>query len=82
MKRALLIVVAILVCCPMGSLGQGIPSTPITLTEKITSLGGVWIYDPSKGVDGSCDLEWPDGSLSSTGCSYRRVIVYQRQEQP
>ena len=171
MKRAVLIGVAILVYCPMGSFGQGIRSTPITLTEKITSLGGVWIYDPSKGVRGSCDLadqadrtirisvspkgvnveserlkmllpldgspvtvrdktvataaldagwlattvrviapmnrgatnvhrdvyvvnrdgeltiwrnftvEWPDGSLSSTACSYRRVVVYQRQKQ-
>lgn len=163
----------------MGSFGQGIPSTPITLTDKITSLDGVWKYDPSKGVRGSCDLadqndrtirigvspqgvsieserikallpldgspvtvrdktvataaleagwlaitirvvapnnrgatnvhrgvyvvsrdpdrrdpgprevltiwrnftiEWPDGSLSSTECSYRHVVVYQRQE--
>jgi hypothetical protein len=170
MKRAILIVVAILACCPMASFGQGIRSTPITLTEKITSLGGVWIYDPSKGVHGNCDLadqadrmirisvspqgvnveserskmllpldgspvtvkdktvataaldagwlvttvrviapmnrgatnvqrdvyivshgeltiwrnftvEWPDGSLSSTACSYRQVVVYQRQKQ-
>src|SRR5678809_374366 len=171
MKRAVLIVIAILVCRPMGSFGQGISSTPITLTEKITSLGGVWIYDPTKGLRGSCDLadqndrimrisispqgvnvesdrskmllpldgspvtlkdktvataaldagwlaatvrvmapmkrgatnvhrdvyivshgeltfwrnftvEWPDGSLSSTACSYRQVVVYQRQMQP
>jgi hypothetical protein len=171
MKRAVLIVVAIVVCCPIGSSGQGIRSTPITLTEKITSLGGVWIYDPTKGVRGSCDVddqddriirisvspqgvnvesdrsrmilpldgspvtvkdktvataaldagwlattvrviapvnrgatnvhrdvyivshgeltvwrdftvEWPDGSLSSTACSYRQVVVYQRQQQP
>jgi hypothetical protein len=27
-------------------------------------------------------IEWPDGSLSSTACSYRRVLVYQRQKQP
>jgi hypothetical protein len=167
-KRAVLVVVAIVVCCPIGSSGQGIRSTPITLTEKITSLGGVWIYDPTKGVRGSCELadqndriirisvspqgvnvesdrsklllpldgspvtvrdktvataaldagwlattvrviapmdrgatnvhrdvyivnrgeltiwrdftvEWPDGSLSSTACSYRQVVVYQRQ---
>jgi hypothetical protein len=171
MKRAAPIVVAIVVCSAMRPSGQGIPSTPITLTEKITSLGGVWIYDPAKGVRGSCDLadqadrmirisvspqgvsiesersrmllpldgspvtvrdktvataaldagwlattvrviapnnrgatnvhrdvyivsrgeltiwrsftiEWPDGSLSSTVCSYRRVLVYQRQKQP
>ena len=56
MKRAVLIVIAILVCLPTGSFGQGISSTPITLTEKITSLGGVWIYDPTKGLRGSCDL--------------------------
>jgi len=169
MKRALLIVVAVLLCCPMGSFGQGTPSTPIALTDKITSLDGVWIYDPAKGVRGSCDLadqndriirigvspqgvnveserlkkllpldgspvtvkdktvataaldagwlaitirvvapmnrgatnvhrdvyvvsrdqltvwrnftiEWPDGSLSSTECSYRQVLVYQRQK--
>ena len=27
-------------------------------------------------------VEWPDGSLSSTACSYRQVVVYQRQMQP
>lgn len=27
-------------------------------------------------------IEWPDGSLSSTVCSYREVLVYQRQRQP
>jgi hypothetical protein len=178
MKRAVLIVVAVLLC-PMGSFGQGIPSTPVTLTDTITSLDGVWKYDPSKGVRGSCDLadqndrmigirisaqgvgiesdrikallpldgspvtvrdrtvataaleagwlaitirvvapnnrgatnvhrdvyvvgrdpdrrdpgprevltiwrnftiEWPDGSLSSTECSYRQVVVYQREK--
>jgi hypothetical protein len=171
MKRAVLVVVAVLVCCPMRAFGQGIRSTPIALTDKITSLDGVWIYDPTKGVHGSCDLvdqndriirigvspqgvnvesgrpkallpldgspvtvrdntvataaldagwlaitirviapmnrgatnvhrdvyivshddltiwrnftiEWPDGSLSSTACSYREVLVYQRQKQP
>src|SRR5688572_13179975 len=171
MKRAVLVVVAGLVFCPLPSFGQGVPSTPITLTEKITSLDGVWIYDPTKGVRGSCNLadqndrvirisvspqgvnvesgrltkllpldgspvtvrdktvasaaldagwlaitirvvapmnrgatnvhrdvyivshgeltiwrnfttEWPDGSLSSTACSYRQVVVYQRQKQP
>ena len=25
-------------------------------------------------------IEWPDGSLSSTECSYRQVLVYQRQK--
>ena len=169
MRRAVFVVVAVLVCCPVGSFGQGIPSTPIALTEKITSLDGVWIYDPTKGVRGSCNLadqndriirisvspqgvnvesgrltkllpldgrpvtvkdrtvataaldagwlaitirvvapnnrgatnvnrdvyvvtgdelaiwrnftiEWPDGSLSSTDCSYRQVVVYQRQK--
>jgi hypothetical protein len=170
MKRAVLIVVAVFGCCPMESLGQGIPSTPIILTDKITSLEGVWIYQPTKGVHGSCDLadqndrtirigvspqgvrfesdrlktllpldgtpvklrdtavaaaaldagwlaittrvvapnnrgatnvhrsvyivshgeltvwlnstvEWPDGSLGSPVCSYRQVLVYQRQSQ-
>ena len=56
MRRALFGVVAVLVCCPMGSFGQGVPSTPIALTEKITSLDGVWIYDPTRGVRGSCNL--------------------------
>jgi hypothetical protein len=168
MKRAALIVVAVLVG-PMESFGQGLPSTPIELTNKITSLAGVWTYDPTRGVRGSCDLddqndrtirigvspqgvnieseritrllpldgrpvtvrdktvaaaaldagwlaitirvvapnnrgatnvhrdvhvvsrdqltvwrnftiEWPDGSLSSTDCSYRQVLVYQRQK--
>jgi hypothetical protein len=167
MRRAVVVVVAVLVC-PMGSFGQGIPDTPIALTDKITSLDGVWIYDPTKGVRGSCDLvdqndrtieigvspqgvnvesgrlkallpldgspvtvrdktvatagldagwlaitirvvapvsrgatnvhrdvyivsdgemtiwrnftiEWPDGSMSSTACSYRQVLVYRRQ---
>jgi hypothetical protein len=171
MKRAVLIVAAALVCCPIGSFAQGIRSTPITLTDNITSLEGVWIYDPTKGVRGSCDLadqndriirisvspqgvdvesgrlkkllpldgssvtvrdstvataaldagwlaitirvaapmrrgatnvhrdvyvvrqdeltiwrnftiEWPEGSLSSTACSYRQALVYQRQRQP
>jgi len=27
-------------------------------------------------------IEWPDGSLSSTACSYREALVYQRQKQP
>ena len=171
MKRAVLIVVAGLVFCPMRSFGQGVPSTPVTLTDKITDLDGVWIYDPTKGVRGSCTLadqgpddriirirvspqgvnveserlrkllpldgspvtvrdktvasaaldagwlaitirvaapmdrgatnvhrdvyivsddeltiwrnftiEWPDGSLSSTVCSYRAALVYRRQK--
>ena len=168
MRRTILGIVAVLVCCPAGSFGQ---STPIGLTDKITSLDGVWVYDPTKGVRGSCDLadqndriirigvspqgvkieserltkllpldgspvtvrdstvanaaidagwlaitirviapggrgnvnvhrdvyvvsrdeltiwrnftiEWPDGSLSSTACSYRQALVYQRQKQP
>jgi hypothetical protein len=54
MRRAVFVVVAVLVCCPMGSFGQGVPSTPITLTDKITHLEGVWILDPTKGVRGSC----------------------------
>ena len=51
MKRAVLVAIVALVCYPMASFGQG---TPIALTDKITSLDGVWIYDPSKGVRGSC----------------------------
>src|SRR5262245_35022045 len=171
MKRAVLLVVAALVCCPIWSLAQGIRSTPIALSDKITSLEGVWIHDPTKGVRGSCantvdqtdriirirvspqgvnvesgrpkallpldgspvtvrdktvataaldagwlaitirviapmnrgatnvhrdvyvvsadeltiwrnfTIEWPDGSLSSTVCSYRAALVYQRQRQ-
>lgn len=169
MKRAALVFVA--VCCPVWSFAQGIRSTPVALTAKITSLEGVWIHDPTKGVSGSCDLvdqndriirirvspqgvnvesgrlqalvpldgspvtirdktvataaldagwlaitirviapmnrgatnvhrdvyvashdeltiwrnftiEWPDGSLSDTACSYRAVLVYRRQKQP
>jgi hypothetical protein len=165
MRRAVLVVVAAVVCWPAGSSGQ---STPIALTDKIASLEGVWIHDPTKGVRGSCvtpvdqpertirmvvsaqgvdveserlkkllpldgspvpvrdstvaaaaldagwltitirviapggrgatnvhrdvyvvngdeltiwrnfTIEWPDGSLSSTVCSYRQALVYQR----
>ena len=171
MKRAVLVVVAVLACCLVRSFAQGVPGTPIALTDKVTSLDGVWIYDPTKGVRGSCNLidqteriirigispqgvsveserlkqvlpldgspvtvrdstvataaldagwlaitirviaplnrgatnvhrdvyvvsddeltiwrnftiEWPDGSLSSTVCSYRQALVYQRQKQP
>ena len=57
MRRAVFVVVAVLVCCPMGSFGQGVPSTPITLTDKITHLEGVWVLDPTKGVRGSCALQ-------------------------
>src|SRR5262245_1825090 len=56
MKRAVLLVVAALVCCPIWSLAQGIRSTPIALSDKITSLEGVWIHDPTKGVGGSCAI--------------------------
>jgi hypothetical protein len=51
MKRAVLVLIAVLACGPMGSFGQG---TPIALTDKITSLDGLWIHDPTKGVDGTC----------------------------
>ena len=178
MRRAVFVVVAVLVCCPMGSFGQGVPSSPITLTDKIAHLEGVWVLDPTKGVRGSCatkdqpeqtirisvsaqgvnvgrpqallpldgspvtvkdktvasaaldagwlaitirtiapmnrgttnvfrdvyiaerrqiplesnvnydeltiwrnfTIEWPDGSLSSTACSYRQALVYRRQK--
>ena len=169
MKGAVLVAITTLVCCPMPSFGQG---TPIALTDKITSLDGVWTYDPTRGVRGSCanmvdqndriirigvspqgvnvdsgrlkqllpldgsavvvrdstvatasldagwlaitirviapgnrgatnvhrdvlivsgdeltiwrnfTIEWPDGSLSSTVCSYRQALVYRRQKQP
>lgn len=165
MKRAVLVFVTVLMYWPAGSFGQ---STPIALTEKITSLEGVWTHDPAKGIRGSCvtpgdqpeqtirigvsaqgvdvqserlkkllpldgspvpvrdstvaaaaldagwlaitirvlapggrgatnvhrdvyvvsgdeltvwrnfTIEWPDGSLSSTVCSYRQALVYQR----
>jgi hypothetical protein len=169
MKRAVLVLV-VFVCCPITPLAQG---TPIELTDKITSLDGLWIRDTAKGVKGSCSgmttsrvdqtvrisvstqrvsveshglkwlvpldgspttstgpgvatatldagwlaittraiapmgrgttnvfrevyiasrdeltiwrnftIEWPDGSLSSTACSYREALVYQRQKQP
>lgn len=97
-------VVAVLVCWPAGSFGQG---TSIALTDKITSLDGVWIHDPTRGYHDTCDppggrgatnihrdvyvvdrdeltiwrnftIEWPDGSLSSTACSYRQALVYRR----
>jgi len=51
MKRAVLIIVAVLVICPITSFGQG---TPIELTDKITSLAGLWIHDPAKGVSAAC----------------------------
>ena len=54
MRRAVFVVAAVLVFFPMGSFGQGVPSTPITLTDKITRLEGVWVLDPTKGVRGSC----------------------------
>ena len=50
MKRAVLVGVAVIVCCPMV-FAQG---TPIALTDKITSLDGLWIHDPAKGVTSSC----------------------------
>jgi hypothetical protein len=72
MKRAVLIVVAVLVC-PIGSFGQGIPSTPIALTDKITSLDGLWIHDPTKGVAGYCG-NTIDGTIrigvSASGVSF------------
>ena len=77
MKRAVLVVVAGLVFCPMRSFGQGVPSTPITLTDKITGLDGVWIYDPAKGVRGSCSLadQGPDDRIIRIGVSPQGVNV-------
>jgi hypothetical protein len=64
MRRAVFVVVAVLLCCPMGSFGQGVPSTPITLTDKITHLEGVWVLDPTKGVRGSCaTTDQPDQTI-------------------
>ena len=64
MRRAVFVVVAVLVCCPLGSFGQGVPSTPITLTDKITHLEGVWVLDPTKGVRGSCATnDQPDRTI-------------------
>ena len=57
MGRAVFVVVAVLVCSPIRSFGQGVPRTPITLTDKITHLEGVWALDPTKSVRGSCATE-------------------------
>src|SRR5688572_12798140 len=75
MKRAVLVVAAALVCWLIGSFAQGIRSTPITLTEKITSLDGVWIYDPTKGVRGSCDLADQNDRMIRIGVSPQGVDV-------
>ena len=64
MRRAVFVVVAVLAFCPMGSFGQGVPTTPITLTDKITHLEGVWVLDPTKGVRGSCATnDQPDQTI-------------------
>src|SRR5918993_4593467 len=64
MRRAVVGVVAVLALCPTVSFGQGVPSTPITLTEKITHLEGVWVLDPTKGVRGSCATnDQPDQTI-------------------
>jgi hypothetical protein len=63
MRPTVFVVVVVLVYCPMG-FGQGVPSTPITLTEKITRLEGVWVLDPTKGVRGSCATnDQPDQTI-------------------
>ena len=72
MRRAVLGVVAVLVCCPIGSFGQ---STPIALTDKITSLDGVWVYDPTRGVRGSCDLADQNDRIIRIGVSPQGVNV-------
>ncbi len=51
MKRAVLIVVAALLCWPVGAFAQG---TPIALTDRITSLDGLWLRDRTKGIEGYC----------------------------
>ena len=64
MRRAVFVVVAVAVFCPMGAFGQGVPSTPVTLTDKITQLEGVWVLDPAKGVRGSCATnDQPDQTI-------------------
>ena len=75
MRRAVFVVVAVLVCCPMGPFAQGVPSTPITLTDKITSLDGVWIYDPTKHVRGSCDLADQNDRIIRIGVSPQGVNI-------
>src|SRR5688572_30516088 len=75
MKRAVLLVVAVLVFCPMGSFGQGIPSTPIALTDKLTILNGVWVYDPTEGVRGSCDLADQNDRIIRIGVSPQGVNI-------
>ena len=64
MRRAGFVVVAVLACCPMRSFGQGVPSRPITFTDKTTHLEGVWVLDPTKGVRGSCaTTDQPDQTI-------------------
>lgn len=52
MKRAaLVVVVAVVACFQMPAFAQG---ESIALTEKITSLDGLWVRDRTKGVEGQC----------------------------
>jgi hypothetical protein len=51
MKRASLVIVTVLACCPMLSFAQGKPIEP---TERINSLDGQWTLDPTKGIDSGC----------------------------
>jgi len=70
MQRAVLIVVAALLCCPVWAFAQG---TPIALTDKITSLDGVWIRDRTKGVEGYCGNTIDDTiqiAVSTSGISF------------
>jgi hypothetical protein len=41
MRRSALAVVVVIACCQMLSFAQG---EPIALTDKITSLDGLWIW--------------------------------------
>jgi hypothetical protein len=75
MRRAVCVVVAVLGCCPMGSFGQGLPSTPIALTDKITSLDGVWTLDPTKGIGGNCDLADQTERMIRIGISREGISV-------
>jgi hypothetical protein len=67
MRPPVLVVVAVLVFSPMGSFAQGVPRTPITLTDKITQLEGVWVLDPTRGVRDSCATNnQPDQTIRIT----------------
>jgi hypothetical protein len=59
----------------MRSFGQGLPSTPIALTDKITSLDGVWTLDPAKGIGGNCALADQTERMIRIGISREGISV-------